>query len=96
MKEYIYQKMYFEETFKQYPTMTYNQILLSLIEKYNVKKIEYNNKNFSVFKNSLKKAQYTNLKIDEKLDNIKLLGKKLMVCKLEYVDYKDKETEKKF
>ena len=76
--------------------MTYNQILLSLIEKYNVKKIEYNNKNFSVFKNSLKKAQYTNLKIDEKLDNIKLLGKKLMVCKLEYVDYKDKETEKNF
>ena len=88
--------MYFEETFKQYPTRTYNQILLSLSEKYNFKKIEYNNKNFSVFKNSLKKAQYTNLKIDEKLDNIKLLGKKLMVCKLEYVDYKDKETEKKF
>lgn len=60
MKEYLYQKIYFEESFKQYLTMTYNQILLSLIEKYKVKKIEYNNKNFSVFKNSLKKPLYKN------------------------------------
>ena len=96
MKEYLYQKIYFEETFKQYPTMTYNQILLSLIEKNNVKKIEYNNKKFSMFKNSLKKPQYKNLTIDEKLDNIKLLGKKLMICKLDYIDYKNKDVEKNF
>ena len=76
--------------------MTYNQILLILVEKYKVKEIEYYNKKFSVFKNSLKKTQYMNLKINEKLDNIKLLGKKLMICKLDYIDYKNKEVEKNF
>ena len=34
----IYIKKYFQETYAQYPTMTYNQILLNMIEKYKVKK----------------------------------------------------------
>ena len=34
--------------------------------------------------------------INEKLDNIKLFGKKLMNCKLEYIDKNNKDTEKKF
>jgi hypothetical protein len=86
MSEYLYQKIYFKETYAQYPTMRYNQILLSMIEKYKVKKVLYNNNNFNVFKNAIKKKQYNNLTIEDKLDNIKLLGKELMISKLEYID----------
>ena len=99
MSEYIYQKIYFQETFIQYPTVNYNnynQILLSLVEKYNVKKVVYNHQNFSVLKNDLNKKNFSNISIEEKLDNIKLLGKKLMNCKLEYIDKNNKDIEKKF
>jgi len=75
--------------------MNYNQILLSLVEKYNVKKVVYNHQNFSVFKNDLNKKNFSIMSIEENLDNIKLLGKKLMNCKLEYIDKNNKDIEKK-
>ena len=50
MSDYLYQKIYFQETYTQYPAMIYNQILVHLIEKYEVKKILYSAQNFSVLK----------------------------------------------
>ena len=65
--------------------MNYNQILLSLVEKYKVNKVLYNHQNFCVFKNGLNKKNYMSTSINEKLDNIKLFWKRLMNCKLEYI-----------
>ena len=41
MNEHQYQKIYFMETFYQYPSLSYNQILLNLVEKYNIKNIKF-------------------------------------------------------
>jgi len=96
MEEYKFQKMYFMQTYYQYPSLTYNQILLNMVEKYKIKKIKFNNKNFNVCKSIYQKKIYNNVTIDTKLDNIKLQGKKLLNCKLEYIDLNDKEVEKNF
>ena len=55
IKEYQYQKIYFMETFYQYPSLSYNQILLNLVEKYNIKNIKFTNKNFNVCKSIYQK-----------------------------------------
>ena len=96
MKEYNYQKIYFMETYYQYPSLTYNQIVLNLIDKYKIKKILFTNNNFNVCKSKYQNKIYFNQSIENKLDNIKLEGKKLLNCKLEYVDLNDKNIEKKF
>ena len=49
MEDAFHQKIYFQYTFSTYPTLSYNQIVLNLVEKYNVKKIHYNLNSFNVF-----------------------------------------------
>lgn len=41
MEEPLYPKRYFKEMYTTYPTLTYNQILLNVVEKFNLKKINY-------------------------------------------------------
>ena len=55
MKNFDFQKMYFIEVHSQYPTLNCNQILLSLINKYEVDKIIFTNSQFSNFKANFKK-----------------------------------------
>ena len=50
MEDAFHQKNYFQYTFSTYPTLSYNKIVLNLVEKYNVKKIHYNLNSFNVFK----------------------------------------------
>ena len=53
MKEKKFQKYYFAETHSKYPSISYNEILLSLVNKYEVKKIYYTSKQFSNYKTKL-------------------------------------------
>ena len=96
MKDYLFQKIYFMETHAQYPSLTYNQILLGMLDKYKLKKVSFTNKNFNVCKNNYQKKIYGNENINDKLDNIKLKGKRLLNCKLTYIDLNDKNIEKYF
>ena len=77
-------------------SLSYNQILLNFVEKYNIKNIKFTNKSFNVCKSIYKKIIYNNETIENEQDNIKFQGKKLLNCKLEYIDLNDKETEKSF
>ena len=38
MEDAFHQKIYFQYTLSTYPTLSYNQIVLNLVEKYKVKK----------------------------------------------------------
>ena len=96
MEDAFHQKIYFQYTFSTYPTLSYNQIVLNLVEKYNVKKIHYNLNSFNVFKTNFNKKKFVNKSVEEKLRDIKLYGKNLCVCKFEYLDVKHKDTNKIF
>ena len=39
MEEPLYPKIYFKEMYTTYPTLTYNQTVLSLVEKLTLKKL---------------------------------------------------------
>ena len=95
MEDALYQKLYFQEIYSTYPTMTYNQIVLNIVEKFNIKKIKYSLNSFNVFKSNLNKKKFNNKNIDEKLKEIKLYGKAICICKLEYIDNK-KDNKKGF
>jgi len=47
MKQPTFQKYYFTETHSKYPSLSYNEILVSLVNKYEVPKIYYTSKQFS-------------------------------------------------
>ena len=96
MKNTLYQKIFFNETYIQYPSLLYNKILLNLVDKYGITKINYSPNQFNAFKSLYNKKIYIYNNIEEKLDNIKLKGKKLMNCKLEYIDKNNKDIEKNF
>ena len=96
MENTLYQKIFFNETYIQYPSLSYNEILLNLVDKYGITKINYSPNQFNVFKSLYNKKIYIYNNIEEKLDNIKLKGKKLMNCKLEYIDKNNKDIEKNF
>ena len=55
MEDYLHQKIYFQESYIDYPTLTYNQIAINLVEKYEVKKLVYTYQNFNVFKSTYNK-----------------------------------------
>ena len=55
IREHLYQKIYFTETYLQYPNLTYNEILLNMIEKYEVGKITFTPNQFNVFKSNYNK-----------------------------------------
>ena len=82
------------ETHAQYLSLTYDQISLWMLDKYKLKKVS--NKNFNVCKSNYQKKIYGNENINEKMDNIKSEGKRLLHCKLTYIELNDKNTEKYF
>ena len=84
------------ETYLNYPNLTYNQIALKLIEKYELNKISFTTNNFNVSKTNYNKKKYFNKNIEDKLNEIKLFGERLMNCKLEYIDKTNKDIKKKF
>lgn len=51
---------------------------MGLLDKYKINKITFTNKNFNVCKSNYQKKIYGDETIEEKLDNIKLEGKKLL------------------
>ena len=67
--------MYFIETYFQYPTLNYNQILISLIKKYEINKIIYTSTQFSNYKANLKKNKLFDNSVSERLGGMKLRGK---------------------
>ena len=90
MNSYEYQKMFFIETFSNYPTLNYNQILISLVKKYEVNKIIYTSNQFSNYKANLKKINLFDKNINERLNDIKLKGNNLLSC---FIKYKDIQTQ---
>ena len=55
MEDPNYQKLYFTETYIQYPTLTYNEIVLNIINKFDISHISYTPNQFNVFKSKYKK-----------------------------------------
>ena len=55
MEDELYQKIYFQEIYSTYPNMTYNQIVLNLVEKFSIKNIKYSLNSFNVFKSNSNK-----------------------------------------
>ena len=66
MNSYEYQKMFFIETYSNYPTLNYNQILISLVKKYEVNIIIYTSNHFSNYKANLKKINLFDKNIYER------------------------------
>ena len=95
MKNSLYQKIFFTETYIDYPTLTYNEILLNLLEHYELEKITFIPNQFNVFKSNYNKKKFFNNNIYQKLDNIKLHGKNLLNCKW-IIDIKNKDIKKNF
>ena len=75
MKNTLFQKFYFLDTFLNYPHLTYNQIDLNIIEKYNLKKLSFTNNSFNIMKTNYKKIIKINVlkKIKSNIDVIKLI-----------------------
>ena len=63
------------DTFLNYPHLTYNQIDLNIIEKYNLKKLSFTNNSFNIMKTNYKKIIKINVlkKIKSNIDVIKLI-----------------------
>ena len=74
-----------------YPTLSYNDILLNLSEKYNPNKFYYSLKKFNNFKMNYKnKLRRANIK-ENYLDYIELRGKKLLKSAHRFIDPEEKE-----
>ena len=86
MKDPKFQKYYFIETFLQYPSLTYNEILVSLVNKFEPKKIYYTSKNFSFYKTKKNKPYIYPKSKKDILNEIKLYEKNLLSCYLKYRD----------
>lgn len=56
IKEPTFQKYYFTKTHSKYPLLSYNEILVSLVNKYEVSKIYHTSKQFSNYKTKLNRA----------------------------------------
>ena len=72
MKEPLFQKYYFTETHSKYPSLFYNEILVSSANKYEVPKIHYTSNQFSNYKSKLCRAYIYSKKNLDKLNDIKL------------------------
>ena len=96
MKNPLYQKIFFTETYIDYPRLTYNEILLNFWEYYEIEKIIFTPNQFNVFKSNHNKKKFFNNNIYQKLDNIKLHGKNLLKCKMDYIDIKNRDIKKNF
>ena len=86
MKEFEFQKSFFIETYSKYPTLSYNQILISLVKKYEINKIIYTSTQFSICKANLKKIHLYNKSIYDRLNDIKLKGINLLSYFIKYKD----------
>ena len=86
MKDPKFQKHYFIESYLQYPTLNYNEILINLIHQYELTKISYSKAQFSKFKSELNKRYIYNRTINERLNDIKLYSKNLLLCHMYYND----------
>ena len=51
----LYQKIDFTETYIQYPTLSYNEIILTLIDKFDVEHIKYTPNQINLFKSNYRK-----------------------------------------
>ena len=58
MKDIKFQKIFFIETFLNFPTLNYNEIALSLVNKYNIKPIKFTPSQFSKTKYEISKKKY--------------------------------------
>ena len=65
-----------------------NEILLNLVKKYEIKKILYSKSQFSKFKYEYIQKYILNKNINERFNEIKLYGKNLLICNMNYIDFK--------
>ena len=91
----LFQNVYFLETFLNYPQLTYNQIALNIIEKYNLIKMSFTNNSFNVMESNYYKKKYFNKNIEDILNEINIQSKAFMKYKLENIDKKKPDVEKK-
>ena len=87
MNDQEYQKYFFIDTYLQYPSLNYNEIMLNLVKKYEIKKILYSKSQFSKFKYDYNQKYIYNKNIKERLNDIKLYGKNLLICNMNYIDF---------
>ena len=86
-----YQEQFFKYMHINYPTLSYNDILLNLSEKYNPNKFYYSLKKFNNFKmNHNNKLRRANIN-ENYLDHIELRGKKLLKSTHRFIDPEEKE-----
>lgn len=67
-----FQKYYFTETFLHYPSLSYNEKLVSLVSKFEPEKIYYTSKNFNYYKMKKNKSYIYSKNKLELLNEIKL------------------------
>ena len=86
MKDSLFQKIYFIETFLNYPTLSYNEIAICLVNKYNIEEIKFSPSQFSKAKYDIIKKQIFNKTNSERINEIKLFGKDLLFANIKYRD----------
>ena len=61
--------------------------MLNLVKKYEIKKILYSKSQFSKFKYEYIQKYILNKNINERFNEIKLYGKNLLICNMNYIDF---------
>ena len=93
MEDAIYQKGYFKYMNSIHPSLNYDDIVLELIERYNVKKIKFSKKQFMNYKYQKKEVVNEEFFIDQKIKNIKLYDIPLQKYYINYYDIESKQYE---
>ena len=83
MKEPKFQKFYFIETF----TLNYNEIAICLVNKYNVEQIKFTPSQSCKCKYDILKKQIFNRPNAERIKEIKLFVKNLLISNIKYKDF---------
>ena len=93
MTKDIYQAAYFNYMKDLHPSLSYDNILLELIDKYKVKEIKYSKKQFVNSQNRKKEKINLELYNEERLSNIKLYDSFLQNIYFKYYDENTKNME---
>ena len=93
MEDMLYQSSYFKYMNSLHPSLNYDNILLELLERYNVKKIKFSKKQFMNFKYQKKEILNNESYMEQSIKNIKLNDVPLQKFIINYYDNDSKEYE---
>lgn len=86
MKKASFQEQYFKYIYLNFRTLTYNDILVLIFEKYNVKEIYYTLTKFNNFKSNINKVLKKKHINYDYLNKIELNGIKLLLANFQFID----------